>query len=800
MIRRIVLENWRSHKHTELEFGPGTNVLVGRMGSGKSSVMNAICFALFGSFPELQRKEARIEDTIMEKPSQMEEASVLLEFDYGGKNYKVERKIYKGQKASMAKVYENGEFRAGPKVGEANECIEKILEIDLDLFSRAVYSEQNQLDFFIKMNASERKQKFDELLGLNRYEEVRKNAVTVTNTMKRLSEEKKKFLEEQEKGTDPKELETLKSEIRNAEEKTRQKQAEKTALEKELSDIEKTAKNLAEKKEKFNALKEKIVSLKQEIESIEREIKKTETETGILLEQAKETETREKPEKIREQIKKLKEQQKEASRLESEIASLKAKKESIEEENASAKKSLPEKASSKEGLLKELSEINKKKKTLEEKEKELKERLEELKKKEKEAGEEISILESNESEEQAILEKIGQKEECPLCKRPLTKNARQDLEKRIATLIEGLNADKLKAMQKLDSAKKEREKTETEMEKISKEKSALIELTAFLESLRTPLKRLEENTERENDITSKLIALEKQLKELKAENIEEEIEKLDKELAKAEKIIEGIKKRKEHNQKTTELEEAEKNLASLGFDEEKAMELERKIGEKTKAVEAIDTEIKGLLELIEEKKKRESEMNARIELIKNTKKSLENLEFAILKTTVFVNALKAAQAELRESLVETINEAMNIVWKRLYPYGDYESARMQISEGNYELEVLTRNQKWEKIEGILSGGERSSVALTLRIAFSLVLARNLGILILDEPTHNLDSNAISKLAEMLHNRLEGLVDQVFLITHNTEMEKAASASLYLLEREKEKDGITRVQTLAPIEE
>ena len=39
MIKRIKLENWRSHKRTELEFGPGTNVLVGTMGSGKTAML-----------------------------------------------------------------------------------------------------------------------------------------------------------------------------------------------------------------------------------------------------------------------------------------------------------------------------------------------------------------------------------------------------------------------------------------------------------------------------------------------------------------------------------------------------------------------------------------------------------------------------------------------------------------------------------------------------------------------------------------------------------------------------------------
>jgi len=85
MIKRIKLINWRSHKSTELEFEKGSNVLIGKMGAGKSSVINAICFALFGTFPELQRREATLNSVIMDRPAQQDYAKVELEFIHNGK-------------------------------------------------------------------------------------------------------------------------------------------------------------------------------------------------------------------------------------------------------------------------------------------------------------------------------------------------------------------------------------------------------------------------------------------------------------------------------------------------------------------------------------------------------------------------------------------------------------------------------------------------------------------------------------------------------------------------------------------
>ncbi|MEM7825998.1 MAG: AAA family ATPase, partial [Candidatus Aenigmatarchaeota archaeon] len=68
MITKVKLKNWRSHLESEFNFSSGTNVLIGIMGSGKTSVMNAICFALFGTFPEIQTRKLRLEDIIMKKP------------------------------------------------------------------------------------------------------------------------------------------------------------------------------------------------------------------------------------------------------------------------------------------------------------------------------------------------------------------------------------------------------------------------------------------------------------------------------------------------------------------------------------------------------------------------------------------------------------------------------------------------------------------------------------------------------------------------------------------------------------
>ena len=212
MITRVVLENWKSHAKSEFEFGEGTNVLVGVSGSGKTSVMDAICFALYGTFPLANSRSVKLEEVIMQKPIKREEAKILIEFVYNNKKYELIRQIYT-KAANQATLKENGLLIAGPKPNEVTKRIEEITQVGYDLFSRAIYSEQNQTDYFLSLNPAQRKEKLDDLLLINKYEFVRSNATTMQNRLKKQSEDKKNWLTEIKQPFNEKELIKLQKQI-----------------------------------------------------------------------------------------------------------------------------------------------------------------------------------------------------------------------------------------------------------------------------------------------------------------------------------------------------------------------------------------------------------------------------------------------------------------------------------------------------------------------------------------------------------------------------------------------------------
>jgi DNA repair protein SbcC/Rad50 len=679
MIQNLKLENWRTHKETKLEFDKGTNVIIGVMGSGKSSIMNALSYSLFGTFPALKAKQVSLNEIIMNKPNKCENAKTEIEFEQAEKKYRVER-IIKEIGTNEAKLYEDEQLIAGPKQKDVNEKIENILGMNYELFSRAVYAEQNEMDFFLKLSPSERKKKFDELLELEKYENARKNTITLKNSISKTNIQVKEFIEQQKKTIESHEEESLRKKINEEEEK--------------VNDL----------KGKIEKIKEKIKEKKEGVEKLEEKEKKYYT--------------------IKEEL----------TKKESQLETLK--------KNLENKKEI------------DVKEIKEKKEGLEKKEKEIKKWIEEEEKKIKELGEKegqirekTRVFEFQIENAKKEIEKISKLSgKCPTCKQELNEEHKKEI---------------------IETNQKIIDKSEGEIKILGIDRKELIEKKEKIEKIK---KEAEEKREKNRKESFELESLEKQA---------EEIERTKKEILEIEKIIPEKKNELEKNK----IDEKEIQEKRKDFFETKSL------GEITlnqiKNSEELLKSYKENLEKIEKIKKNIEESEKKFE---KNKKVCENLG-------IFENCLSATQVELRQTMLETINEAMSQIWTNIYPYKDFVDAKLEIVENGYDLQVQTRGGEWVRVEGILSGGERSAAALCIRIAFALVLTKQLSMIILDEPTHNLDTNAIEKLSEMLRDSLPELVEQIFVITHDKEMETASTGKIYLLERNKDLDEATKIEII-----
>jgi len=166
-IEIVQLENIRSHVKSTVPFTRGFNCLVGGLGCGKSSVLYAVDFALFGesigkSFEYLLREGA-------------DSGRVTVQFMQNGSTYKLTRGLKRkgksiNQNFEELKLYEDETLVASMKTDAIAEQFKAITGLDKDLYREIVWFRQEHLKELLDAAPRDRQRRLDELFGLSDYE------------------------------------------------------------------------------------------------------------------------------------------------------------------------------------------------------------------------------------------------------------------------------------------------------------------------------------------------------------------------------------------------------------------------------------------------------------------------------------------------------------------------------------------------------------------------------------------------------------------------------------------------------
>lgn len=766
MISKLSLANWKCHLNSNLEFSDGTNCFIGKIGSGKTSILDAICFALFGTFPQLQQKKIKLEDVVMKKPEKKKKAEIELTFEINEDEYTVKRIIDVNR--SKAELKKDGQVvEVQPK--KVTEEIENILKIDYDLFTRAIYSEQNQLDMFLTVPKGQRMKKIDDLLKLEKFEKARTTAISLINRFKISQKEKQGLIENMEKDEIIKNIDDIKKELEKV-------LKEKIELGDKINSVKKDKEKIKEKLEELKEIQKKLQNISEEktiLSSINKQLESDLSELKDIQLDVKEDLLEKLSSEINDLEEKLDKEKIELETKKQESADNKARKEILEEKIQEIKEKLEERKKI-EKMLKKKDEIEK--------------RFEDMNKNLEENQHHFRLSNLKASQLKTSIKQLETVDKsCPTCFQKLSQEKRDKLIEKNKTEIKELE--------------KQSKQYEKELKKLSDEKNELEEKVNEIRLYETKLETLPEKQEKQN--------LEKELKTLKEKIDEKELNKLEKDIDSYYKKLDELKSEKdkiknilekkselEKKQETfdsnkKEIEDLEKNELKLkkDFSEEKLNNLEKGFEDIIGIEKQIEAKLENIDLIKNEKEKRLEEVENKKNLLEEYKNKLEKEKILKEQLELLEKMLVLTQEQLRKNFVVAINQAMHSIWNELYPYGDFSSIRLAI-DGDYTLQ-LQDNNGWVSVD-VVSGGERSIACLVLRIAFALILAPQLRWLVLDEPTHNLDSKAINELANVLREKITEFVDQIFLITHDPALEEAVSGFLYRIEREKERNGFAKV--------
>lgn len=167
-IEIVQLENIRSHNKSTVPFTRGFNCLVGGVGRGKSSVLYALDFALFGdaigsrSFEYLLRESA-------------DWCKVTVLFTQNGNTYKLTRGLRRKGKGitqdiEQLKLYEDDRLLASIKNDAVAEQLKAITGLDKELYREIIWFRQEHLKELLDAPPRDRQRRLDELFGLSDYE------------------------------------------------------------------------------------------------------------------------------------------------------------------------------------------------------------------------------------------------------------------------------------------------------------------------------------------------------------------------------------------------------------------------------------------------------------------------------------------------------------------------------------------------------------------------------------------------------------------------------------------------------
>ncbi len=437
-IKKVFLQNIRSYTQAEIEFPKGSVLLSGDIGSGKSTILLGVEFALFG----LQRGA-------LSGPSLLRNGTdygkVRLEFGIDGKDIVVERTLRRGKKSvgqDSGFISIEGE-RKELSSEEMRSLIIKLLEYPAEflkknpvLYRYTVYTPQEEMKYILLEKAEERLNTLRRIFAIDRYKRITENIEIFLTKLREEAKNKEGMIADLAK--------------RKEEAETKNKEANeiRKSIEKILPLLMNAAKLVKEKKAKVD-----------EIESKLKQLNMLKTASAALEERTKAAERRN-------------------AQIEQNIIDLNEEIKRISTELKEARDAIKEKEVKAENIAALIESLQK---TIREK----KQGLKQLENSHIQAEKKVTQLETKKEEIEKLREDIRKLSICPKCKQKITPEYKQQVLFETEVILKDYTT-------KLESSIKEKEEAEKKLPKVEEELSSLEKKQRVIEIAKISLKNIED--------------------------------------------------------------------------------------------------------------------------------------------------------------------------------------------------------------------------------------------------------------------------------------------------------------------
>jgi len=275
---RIRLENFKCYEETDVRLNAGVTVIHGLNGSGKSSLLEACFFALYGS--------KALEKTLDEIVTiGAEETRVELEFTHDGESYQIRRRLrVRDGNARTAECVLEGPGEPVEGATDVRNRVTELLRMDTEAFVNCAYVRQGEVNKLINASPSVRQDMIDDLLQLGKLEEYRERASDARVGVGRVRDDKQGALSELDEQIEAKEAKNL--------------HARKNELQEQLDDVkgdidrfETNRKNAEQARDQAQSIideyedkREELAAVEEDIEDLRERIQETERTREELAE------------------------------------------------------------------------------------------------------------------------------------------------------------------------------------------------------------------------------------------------------------------------------------------------------------------------------------------------------------------------------------------------------------------------------------------------------------------------------------------------------------------------------------
>ncbi len=726
IINSVKLQNIRSYINNTICFPAGSVMLSGDVGAGKSTILLAVEFALFGILRGSLEGNALLRNG---KNSGFVEVS----FSVDGKDVVIKRALKRNKEAvtqDAGYIIIDGLKREGTAV-ELKSAVLDLLGYPKELLTKSkaliyrytVYTPQEEMKQILLDERGYRLDTLRKVFQIDKYKRIRENAIIVVRSIK----EKIKGLEGQ---------------ISDLELKREQK-------EKLAADLVNAKKKIEEFVPKISDSQQKIKDKRNVISEIERRMREfNELKSSINVLAAK---LKEKTDVLDSIIAEANEVNKKILEFNQQAASLKPFEEPFVKKVAFMRKKiagLNEKTKAKEDVKTRISSA------------------------ENDLNRVLAVIKEHEvlkETAEKTKRKIAMLDKCPTCMQPVSPQHKQRIleaeEKRIAGALKTLEGRRLL-----------REEITEELSDLKKQLDTVLEQEKLLAQLKPALEVFEETINELNlgfpgetfmsikEELPRMSAVQKKLKEQKnllgslMENEEKKKRLIERQAA----LSNEIAQLKTEQDQLKEKQKTFENIEDGYLKEKNGLEA-LQLNEKNLLVEkaAFDKELENInnnLKQVNEEIERKSKAKQKLSALKKNQSWFEDF---------FMNLMGIMEKQIMLRVYNEFN-ALFQEWFSVLMEDETISARLDeefcpvVEQNGYETNIQN-----------LSGGERTSCALAYRLALNKVIndlitgIKTKDLIILDEPTDGFSSEQLEKVRDVI-DQLR--IKQVVLVSHESKIE------------------------------